>query len=255
MKKSMRGGLGALGLVAFSLMPALVRAEGTTCGTATAITPDGRITASTLPTATTFFFVVQTRMGNSYCVEFKNTSGAAPDVPGTVTASTTNLCNAFAGTRDTSAIDPVDTFNTNRLCWTATATDHRFSVARGGGATISYTFSAADTTMFSPAWSTNGSYATYYSFFNTTNSSITGTLTLTTSAGGAAGTTTLVVLPGQTAATNTVALGTPANQAGTAKFTHNGPPGAILVESDIANFALSTPYIQPVKFTATRDVR
>lgn len=245
-----------LGMVVFPVLPAMVRAEGTVCASPTVITPDGRITQSTFPAGpTTFWFRVQTRVGNSYCVEFKNSSGAAPDSPGTVAAFDA-LCTPFAGTiRDAAGIDPVDSVNTNRLCWTATDGEHNFSVARPAGAAIAYTFSAADTTMFSPGWSTNGTYATYYSFFNTTNATISGTLTLTTIAGASAGTTAFAIPPGRTNGTNTVDLMTPANSVGTAKFTHDGPPGAILVECDIANFALATPYIQPIKFEAPRQSR
>jgi hypothetical protein len=253
--KARRSLVGALGVLTFLLAPAAARAEGTACGTDTTVTPDGRISLSSFPGTTTFWYAVQTRVGNSYCIEFKNTSGAAPETPGTVAAFADCGTPFDASTRDTSAIDPADPLNTNRLCWTATATTHHFSVDRATGSAISYTFSAADTTLFSPAWSTNGTYNTYYSFFNTTNATIHVTLTLTKTDGSSAGTTNLTVLSGQTAATNTVALATPRNATGTAKATHDGPPGAILVEADIANFTLSPPYVQPVKFAAPRESR
>ena len=60
---------------------------------------------------------------------------------------------------------------------------------------------------------------------------------------------------GQTVGTNTSAMGVPRSQTGTAKFTHNGPPGAFVLESAIANFNISPAYVQPVKFQPVRDAR
>ena len=40
-----------------------------------------------------------------------------------------------------------------------------------------------------------------------------------------------------------------------ATFTHNGPPGAILAETAIANFSINPAYVQPVKFQAVREAR
>ena len=108
--------------------------------------------------------------------------------------------------------------------------------------------------MFSAAWTTNGTFNTFYSFLNTTSVAINGTLTLATTMGAPAGTTNFVIQPNSTFSTNTQALNTIRTQTGTAKFTHNGPPGAILVEADIANFTITpTPYIQVVKFISTRE--
>jgi hypothetical protein len=45
------------------------------------------------------------------------------------------------------------------------------------------------------------------------------------------------------------------NRTGTAKFTHNAPPGGLVIEAAIANFALSTAYVQPVKFLPQREAR
>jgi len=39
------------------------------------------------------------------------------------------------------------------------------------------------------------------------------------------------------------------------RFTHDGPPGAIIAEAAIANFSISPAYVQPVKFQAMREGR
>lgn len=230
-------------------------AEGTSCAAPTVLVADGRIQGSTIPDATTFFFNIGTRAGNSYSVEFMNPLGAAPQAPGTVAVFSDTGCATALANTVTTGNDPKESLNGVRVSFTATTTNTRISLTNASGAPVNYTFSASDTTLFSPAWSTSGTYATYYSFYNTTSSVINGTITLTTTAGAAAGTTNVVINPGQTAATNTVALATPANQAGTAKFTHDGPPAGVLVEADIANFALNPPYVQPVKFQSVREIR
>jgi len=60
---------------------------------------------------------------------------------------------------------------------------------------------------------------------------------------------------GQTASTNTGGLGVVRNRTGAARFTHDGPPGALVIEAAIANFSISPPYVQPVKFEAVREAR
>jgi hypothetical protein len=109
--------------------------------------------------------------------------------------------------------------------------------------------------MFSPAWSDNGTFDTFYSFQNTTGATLHGTLTLLNPAGTVVTTSTLTIAPGQTASTNTLALGIARNQTGTARFTHDGPPGAIVAEAAIANFAISPAYVQPIKFQAMREAK
>jgi hypothetical protein len=46
-----------------------------------------------------------------------------------------------------------------------------------------------------------------------------------------------------------------ANEGQTGCFTHDGPPGALLVEANIANFSLDPAYVQPIKFVTVRDRR
>ena len=128
-------------------------------------------------------------------------------------------------------------------------------LVNGSAVAIPISFSWSDTIMFSPAWSDNGSFDTFYSFQNTTGATLHGTLTLLNPAGGVVTTANLTIPTGQTASMNTAALGIARNQTGTAKFTHDGPPGAILAEAAIANFSINPAYVQPVKFQAMREGR
>jgi hypothetical protein len=45
------------------------------------------------------------------------------------------------------------------------------------------------------------------------------------------------------------------SKSGTARFTHDGPPGAVVAEAAIANFSITPNYVQPVKFVAIREAR
>lgn len=242
-------------VVAASLLflPAFASAEGTTCGAPTVIVPDGRITTSTIPNAGVFFFKISSRIGSSYSAEFHNVLGSAPTPPGTLAIFSDAACGTAATVNNTAANDPGD-LNGARVSFTAGTIQTLFSLTNSTGGTVTYSFSVSDTTLFSPAWTTNGSFDTFYSFLNTTGAPISGTLTLYTVAGVQVATNALTINPNSTASTNTVALATPRSNTGTAKFTHNGPPGAILAEADIANLSIvPTPYIQVVKFSQTRE--
>jgi len=235
------------------LVPAFAGAEGTLCASPTVIVPDGRITSSTIPAATTYFFRIASRIGSSYSAEFHNVLGAAVQTPGTLAVFSDTGCATAVTTTNTGATDPGD-LNGERRSFTATTVQTLFSLNNATASPITYSFSVSDTTLFSPAWSTNGTFNSFYSFLNTTGGTITGTLTLYNTAGTQVGTAPFTINPNNTAATNTATLATVRNTSGTAKFVHNGPPGAILAEAAIANFTITpTPYYQGVKFAPTRE--
>jgi uncharacterized repeat protein (TIGR01451 family) len=224
------------------------------------IVPDGRSTSSTLAGATTAWFGAVLRLGSSYSLEFTNTTGTTP--PGTLTvyAGDDGCGNgaSTAVTRDTTGLDPQTSTGMVRVSFRATSGDPHFraKLFNSSVTTVPFSFRWSDTTMFSPAWSTNGTFDTFYSFQNTTNGTVTGTLTLLDTAGATLATFNNLVVPvGQTLSTNTSSLSVTRNRTGTAKFTHDGPPGAVLATAAIANFTISPAYVQPVKFQAARESR
>lgn len=241
------------------LLPGICRAQGS-CFTETVLIADGRIVNGSLAASATGWYLVQTAVGRSYSVEVK----AYPNdfsTPVTITVfNGTSGCgpaNTLV-TRDTSALEPPIPANGRRRSFTAidpaNSGFHRVSVVNGNASPLNFTVTVSDTTLFSTAWSTNGSYDTFYSLYNTTASSISGTLTLINTAGTAVTTANLTVPAGRTLSTNTVALATVRGGAGTAKFTHDGPPGSILAEAAIANFSIvPTPYFQFVHFNTVRE--
>ena len=246
---------GAVFVSALVLMlgPSLAHAEGTTCANPTIIVPDGRITTSTIPSASTYFFRITSRAGNSYSAEFHNVLGAAVQTPGTLAVFSDGACATPITPTNAANTDPAD-LNGDRVTFTATTSQTLFALNNTSGGTITYSFTVSDTTMFSPAWSTNGTFDSFFSFLNTTGATVTGTLTLYDTTGAQLSTSPFTINANSTAATNTAALLTTRNKSGTAKFVHNGPPGAVLAEAAIANFTISpTPYFQGVKFQPTRE--
>jgi uncharacterized repeat protein (TIGR01451 family) len=230
------------------------------CVSQTVVVPDGRITPSTMGAGAQAWFAASLHIGNSYSVEFKNRSGDSTP-PGTLTLySGDDGCSGTSTMtpRDTTAIDPGTGLGSRRVSFTAAGTGTFFRALldnTGGPGPIPLSFTWSDTTMFSPAWSTSGSYNTYYSLENTTGLAINGRLTLRDAAGAVLTTSNVSIPAGLTVSTNTASLSTARNRAGTATFTHDGPPGAIVAEAAIANFSLNPAYVQPVKFQAVREAK
>ena len=232
---------------------------GTACSSPYIVVPDGRLTPSVIPARATVWFGASVTTGNSYSVEFKNVTGNNGP-PGSLTVfKGTDLCSGRSSlsSSDSATVDPGESTAAVRVSFTATGTNplYRLSLLNGAAIPVSYTLRVSETTQFSPAWSTNGSFDTFYSFLNTTGASLSGTLSLLDPTGGVLATLPLAIPAGQTATANTASMGVPRNRTGTARFTHNGPPGAMEAEAAIANFSISPAYVQPVKFQAAREAR
>jgi len=245
--------LGAAALVARP--PA---ASAAACGNYVHIVPDGRVNGPTMVDNTfdlrvTFWAVG----GHSYSIEINEYDYA--DNVTTIFGDAGDLCPTtdMAGLTHTEGTDPfIVSVTAQRASFTEPGSGVNFHVARVAVAAGSHpvTFSISDTTVYSPAWSTFGSYDTFYSLFNTTRTTCSGTLTLYNTSGTVVTSVPVTVPAGSTTATNTAAMATARNTSGTAKFTHNCPPGAFLAEAAIANFTITpTPYFQFVHFQPTRE--
>jgi len=121
------------------------------------------------------------------------------------------------------------------------------------GATSEYSIQLFDTTLLSPFFSTFSGFETFYRLVNTTNASISGTLTLFDGNGNVLVATNVTIPAG--GSSPTIFTGPAAqgglniadNQAGPARFSHNGPPGGILIDGFLGNFS-GTPSVLPIKF-------
>ena len=227
------------------------------CGD-TVVVPDGRPTQVTLGPGGTARVGATLRAGGSYSVEFKNTGGIG--LPGTLTVfSGDDGCSGSStlATNDTAAIEPSGSGGSVRASFVATGSESFFRahLVNDTGGPVTVTVRWSDTTQFSPAWSTIGSFETFFSLLNTTGNPLNGTLVLFDQTGAVLSTAPMSIPAGQTVGVNTASLGVARNRTGTARLAHDGPPGSILVEAAIANFSISPAYVQPVKFQPVRERR
>ena len=247
--------IGILGMVAVLLAPGVALAEGTTCGFETIVVPDGRVIDSFIPGATTFFFLFNARAGRSYTTEFQNNMAGDPTFGSfTISVFGPDSCVTALTTRITEGIDPDGSFNMERRSFKSLANQQvRVTIQNTDASGKSYSFSVSETTQFHPGWSTGGGFETFYSIQNTSNATCSVTLTLFNLAGTQVVTTTQSIAAQRLLATNTQTLGVADGLAGTGTLTHDCPPGAVFVDSAIANFGTSPAAIIPAKFGPVRE--
>ena len=266
-------------VTALALLPVMANAAGSACnGQETQLVADGRLLDfDFIPQSGTLsnpgFYRVDLQAGRSYVIEVRqdfdalntdfSANGGSIQVfgpnnstctgPMAVVQPTANTL-AAGSLQDTGAAEPYVPQNATRYSLITTANGggtYRLVLTNSNATTGRYvSVRVAETTYFSPAYTQNGNYITFYSFFNTTSQPITGTLTLTPGGAGSPVSTTLAIPAGKNASTNTQALQAPTG-GGTATFAHNGPPGALLITTTVANF--SNNYVQPIDFKAVRE--
>ncbi len=202
-------------------------------------------------------FAVET--GRSYMVEVIKTGGFPPTL-------TSNINNSFCPTtdissgvtiRDTSLVTP-STFGGNlglrkSIVVTGAVMGGFLDLRVGNTDPVNTTFlvfRVSETTLYSPGWSTFGGTQTFWSFMNTTNNTINGTVTLLDSTGTQVAAAGVAIPPNQAAFPSTITMMVAPNQAGTARFTHDGPRFAILAAAAITNF---TTFFQSVAFVGQRQ--
>lgn len=224
---------------------------------------DGRVSPPTDTTVVAgglqfYFFGIK---GHSYSLDAVAADNALP--AGWVNTCCSCPTSDMAGVTNTLGTDPADPSGAHvRKSFTATAnTYYAFDVSNSTKAIVSI----SETSLFSPQWTTFSGYITSWSFSNTTSAPIHGTLTLNDFSSGSqvaqvpvnsatGGVADNGILPGKTAFLYTYSAGIniAANMAGSAMFTHDGPPGAILAGS----FTQSPGGILlPVKFEPIRQIR
>lgn len=228
-------------------------AESTDCSVPVLLVPDGRITQSTIPQSTTYWYGIYAQANHSYSVEFV----PAADNYFNVSRPQFNVISVYSPSdylqscRGTSSVtvtansgySPVILKNGNgagrRVSFIAQSSGlHLISATNTAGAG-NYTFRAADTTLFNPRWNTNGANDVQWGFFNVSEMVITGLLTLFDVNGQVVASVPFTVPPNGRAARYTGAsdMNLPRNLAGAAIFSHNGPPGSVQGDAFIVNSA------------------
>ena len=237
------------------------RAEGTTCGNPTIVVPDGRLTRSSIPTGATFFYAWYSTPGLSYSAEVESTVAgfnvaiASMSIYNEAGAD----CTVPLPTRDTALIEPQVGSGGFRKSWIAVGGIHWMKIENTSGVAIDYTFSVADTSMFSPRWSTFSGFHTSWGINNTTSATCNVAFNVRNTANVAVGGSpvTFPVAAGALVLrdTNASDLNVPTNQAGKVTLTHDCPPGAIQADAFMVNDTVMPPVVVPVKFDAPREGR
>ncbi len=255
--KANRSLITLIGTVALLTFPAAASAEGTICSDPSPLVPDGRIIQGTFPANTDFWYGFTGTPGNSYSLEWGNTGiGSITGYSNALfSLATDEQCNGMItinGTvRITNSIEPqLDELGV-RASFQVTAARpvFRLKIHRDALPVWNYYFRLVDTTLFSPGWATFAGLQTFWSFLNTTNATINGTITLLGPTGTQVAALGVGILPGRAVFPSTLTLGVAANLSGTARFTHDGPPGAVLAEAAITNGT----YFQRVRFEPVRE--
>lgn len=241
------------GVLMVLLSPAIGHAEGTSCSFPTVVVPDGRIMESTIPNGSTFWFLFDTDAGRSYSIEIKDPLEAWGNFPGSLTVFATGSCFGTDPIMSTENIAPEIPNTARRVSLTTTAGRQRFTLQNTSGGTRPYSISVSETTMFSPRWSTFGGFFTSWGFHNTTSTSLTGTLKVNKNDGTVLANPTFSIPAGTVVFKDTrpTDLNLAAQQAGSATFTHNGPPGAIQADVFFLNSAATV--VVPGEFRAVRE--
>ena len=222
-------------------------AESPDCTAPVIIIPDGRITTSTFPQLSTYWYGIYAQAGHSYAVEFEP---PADNFVSPVKIQFTGLgvfgpndflqlCHGTSSVAVTqnSGYAPVILKNGNgagrRISFTAQSAGLHLIFAVNGGTTGAYTFRAVDTTLFNLRWSTWGGYSDQWSFMNVSDMPISGTLTIYDGSYQVVTAVQFSIPPGAQAYrfSGPTDLKLPWNVGGYAIFSNNGPPNAIIADA------------------------
>ena len=250
-------------------------ADNTACGGAILLVPDGAAQSGTAAAAEQRWFKFVNKANRSYSVEIENLGPTDVSRLAFMADTHTGSCAGpfFGGTIPRPLAEP------------ATQDGATIAVGTGGDREViqppapglpgelffgievqpsggEFRVRVEETTLYSPLWTTNGTFDTYWTVQNTINEPLFGTLVLLDSAGTTVLKTDLPttapfsIPPGGSYSTNTQALGVPRNRMGGAVFFHNGPPGAVQIRAEIADFSKKQSIIiEPVSFQTKRQLR
>lgn len=253
-------------LLTCSTIVPVALAESTDCLAPVLIIPDGRITQGTFPSNTTYWYGIYAQAGHSYSVEFEPpTDNYLNTIRPQFNALTVFApSDTLQGCRGNSSLPftpnsgyaPVINKNANgagrRASFIAGSSGLHLIAVSNVASTGSYTFSAADTSLFNPRWGTSGRNDVQWSFLNLSDMPITGTLTLFDNNGQIVMAVTVNISPGGRSSRNTGSsdLNLPRNLSGSAIFSHNGPLSSILADAFMTNPAFLVPVALKIESVA-----
>ncbi len=233
------------------------------CGDTMHLMADGRIVEGRLGNNAgdhLVWFRFSTRPGVSYSIEAHmpvQPASATPTVEVFNVGDVDFFVQCQTGpstvtTRNTTAIAPIIRHNGMRVSLAGTGADLLVRVSGFLGQVLSMQLS--ETTLFDPRWSTFGGFHTEFGFRNTTNATINGTLTLLNDDGTVNTTSSFAIPANGTVFRDTRAaaligptgLEVPNDSKGSAQFTHDGPPAAVVADAFIVHPGFpSGPFVVP----------
>jgi|SRR5271165_2300580 len=253
-------GLSAILLGVVVLAAPWAFAESTDCGAPVLIVPDGRITQSTIPASTTYWYGIYAQAYHSYSVEFVPAAdnffnNFRPQFNGVTVYSPTDSVQSCRGTSSVvitpnSGYAPAILKNSNgagrRVSFIAQSSGLYLISATNVMGAGAYSFRAVDTTLINIRWNTMAGNDVQWIIMNISDMPITGTLTIV-DMNGQVVTSLQFAIPigGRVSRTSGNSdLRLPREIAGSVLFTHNGPPGSVLAEA----FLLTPMGTLPEKF-------
>jgi hypothetical protein len=220
------------------------RYGGFQCGGDPILPTDGSITADFVSAASSSYYYVHLKAGHSYSAEVWDpldetiVAGSAQ-----LALLATGTCSALS-TTDVATMDP-DLSNdfSDRISWIQASDADAILQVNNTDPVNFYNYSVriTDTTTRNARWSTalGGAFSTHYGFLNSTESAISGTLTLYESDGPvytvqvnipASGEVFETVCGTGSAGCSSQNIQVPSNKAGFATFVFIGPPGAVTAD-------------------------
>jgi len=230
-----------------------VSAESTDCTTPVVIIPDGRPTQSSFPQSTTYWYGIYAQAGHSYSVEFEPPAdnylnSNRPQFSPLSVFSPSDYLQACRGSSSVtvtqnSGYAPAILKNGNgagrRVSFAAQSAGLHLIAASNVAGTGSYTFRAVDTTLFNTRWNTMNGNDVQWILMNISDMPVTGTITVTDMNGQVITAVQLSIPAGGRVSrfTGTSDLNLQRGIAGSAMFSHNGPPSSIMAEAFMINGA------------------
>jgi hypothetical protein len=214
-------------------MPTLASADNTTCANAEVLMI-GETASDTAPASGSIYFKTRLVAGRSYSVmtwaPFEDLGEGGADLNAEVysdSACTTTVSNQGGDTEPNLSFANADGDAVNFI---ASATgDFRIKVDETLGRTYTVRVAFIETTQFSPWWFAGGTNQAFAEIRNTTQSSISMTLTARGSNGTACGSTTATIPANGNTFISIKPLGTcTAAGFGSAEIAHNGQAGAVV---------------------------
>jgi hypothetical protein len=247
------------------LLPAPARADNTVCSAPIVVVPDGSVYNGTMTApAQARWFTFRAKADRSYAVSVDNLTPT--DINQAFSLSITGTCGGFSLPpgivlrQNLSVVEPViwndPSFSESRMTLTTTADGpiviEVFDLT--AGSVGSFSLRVEDTTQINTFFSTFGGFETFYRFTNTTNMDLQVRLKMVSDAGAVVRDFGFTIPPNRSAPTlNTTgtSLVVPANLAGFAIITHDGPPNALAADAFLSGHGV----VLPLKIVDARQKR